>query len=51
MKKIYAAPTLTSHRLQLGVFGNYGDGDGGSGGDIDPPAPIRVIDRFQLHMD
>lgn len=47
MRKVYQTPTLRSRRIVLGVFGEYGDG----GGAVDPPAPPRIIDGFELHMD
>jgi hypothetical protein len=49
MGRVYIKPELASQVVQLGVFGNYGGGDGGDGGSV--PTPIRIIERFQLHMD
>jgi hypothetical protein len=37
-KKNYAKPSLKTHAVQLGVFGNYGGGNGTPGGD-DPRPP------------
>jgi hypothetical protein len=48
MKKAYSTPLLTAMEMQLGVFGDYGDG-GGSGGD-DPPHN-RVVHHFNIRMD
>jgi hypothetical protein len=47
MKKEYTTPQLTAMEMQLGVFGEYGDG-GGGGDDI---PNIRVVDRFNIRMD
>jgi hypothetical protein len=47
MKKQYTAPTISVQTMQLGVYGDYGSGDGGSG----PDRPIRVVDRFDLRME
>jgi hypothetical protein len=47
MRKVYHRPVLRSQRLELGIFGDYGQG----GGDDIGPRPIRVIDRPELHMD
>ena len=49
MGKLYLKPELSRQLVELGVFGNYGDGGGGDGDVI--PGPIRIIERFQLHMD
>lgn len=47
MKKIYEAPTVSVQDMQLGVFGDYGDGNG-DGGNIHP---VKIIDRFGLRME
>ncbi len=47
MRKIYNTPVLRSRHLELGVFGDYGQG----GGDDVVPTPVRVVDRFELHLD
>jgi len=44
---MYHAPVLRSQLLVLGVFGDYGQGGGGT----DDPRPVRVVDRFELHME
>jgi hypothetical protein len=44
MRKSYQAPVLRSQRLELGVFGDYGQ----DGNDV-PPQPPRV-DGFEAHM-
>lgn len=47
MKKNYSAPSLSTRRLQLGVFGDYGQ-DGGSGID---PVPVKVIEHYEIHLE
>ena len=47
MKKSYSTPTLSTRRMQLGVFGDYGQ-DGGS--DV-IPVPIKVIDRPEIRLE
>lgn len=47
MRIIYHPPTLTTRTLQLGVFGDYGQG----GGDDHEPRPIRVVNGFELRLD
>lgn len=47
MKKQYSAPALTVQALELGVFGDYGNG-GGGGGNV---RPDRVTERFDIRMD
>lgn len=47
MKKRYHTPALSTRRLQLGVFGDYGQ-DGGS--DI-IPVPIKVIERPEIRLE
>jgi hypothetical protein len=47
MRKIYSTPVLQSHHLDLGVFGDYGQG---GGADV-VPTPNRVVDHFELHLD
>ncbi len=47
MLKIYSKPVVNTRKLELGVYGDYGQG---TGGDI-TPAPVRVVDRFEMHMD
>jgi hypothetical protein len=48
MRKTYTRPECSCQSVQLGVFGNYGEGSGG-GTAID--RPIRVLDGFRLHSD
>jgi hypothetical protein len=50
MGKLYLKPELNRQLVQLGVFGDYGSGGDDGGGDV-IPTPIRIIERFQLHMD
>jgi hypothetical protein len=45
MRKSYHAPVLRSQRLELGVFGDYGQ----NGNDV-PPQPPRV-DGFELRLE
>ena len=47
MRKVYQSPKLCCQEMLLGVFGNYGDGNGG-GDDI---TPIKVVERLQMRMD
>jgi hypothetical protein len=47
MRKVYQAPVLRTRTLQLGVFGDYGQG----GGDDHEPRPIRVVNGFELTLD
>jgi hypothetical protein len=56
MKKIYHTPVLRSQRLELGLFGDYGQGGGGgegggNGGEVVVPTPIKVVDFFELNME
>jgi len=46
-KKHYRKPEVKTRKLELGVFGDYGDGRGDNG----PPAPISVIDKLDLRMN
>ncbi|MEZ4387924.1 MAG: hypothetical protein R3D98_10190 [Candidatus Krumholzibacteriia bacterium] len=48
MKKQYIAPQLNVQDMKLGVFGDYGNGGGDDGGNV---RPIRIVDRFEIHMD
>jgi hypothetical protein len=52
-KRRYRKPVLDSRRLELGVFGEYGDDGGGGGGGDDPPipGPIKIIRHAKLHME
>ncbi len=45
MRKRYSTPVLISRRLEIGVFGDYGQG-----GDV-VPTPVRVVDAFELHLE
>jgi len=51
MRKVYETPAISSQDVQLGVFGNYGEGDGTDTGRPVDITPIKIIDRFQLRMD
>ena len=47
MKKPYKKPVLKTHKIELGVFGDYGNGDGGK---IDP-SPVDIIRDLRFHME
>ncbi|MBK8165327.1 MAG: hypothetical protein IPK64_05070 [bacterium] len=47
MKKTYCKPELKTRRLELGVFGDYSNGRGGS----TPPKPANVIEDLRLRME
>ena len=49
-KKVYVKPTVVTHIVALGVFGNYNNG-GGEGGDDVPPLPIRIVTDHKLRME
>jgi len=46
MKKVYTKPELKTRKIELGVFGEYGD----SGDNVDP-SPVKVITDLDLHME
>jgi len=48
MRKIYHVPVFRSQRLELGLFGDYGQGGGGEV--VVPPTPVRVVDFFEIHQ-
>jgi len=48
MRRNYSTPVLRSQRLELGVFGDYGQG--GGEGEV-TPRPTPAIDRFEIHLD
>jgi hypothetical protein len=48
MRKVYEAPRVVAQPIQLGVFGDYGGGDGG-GSDADPI--VKVVERFHMRME
>ncbi len=48
MKKTYSKPELKTRKIELGVFGDYGDS--GGGGKVDP-SPVVIIDDLQMHME
>lgn len=45
-KKTYSKPELKTTKIELGVFGDYGNGGNGT-----DPAPIRVINDLDLRME
>lgn len=48
MKKQYSAPKLNVQDMKLGVYGDYGNGGGdGDGGN----RPVKIVDRFDIHME
>jgi hypothetical protein len=49
-KKTYGKPELKTHKIDLGVFGDYGNGNGPDDHNI-KPVPIDVIRNFDLHME
>jgi hypothetical protein len=49
MRRVYHVPVLSSRRLELGLFGDYGQGSGGEV--VVPPTPVRVVDFFEMHQD
>ena len=51
-KKTYSKPGLKTRKIELGVFGTYGNGnpDGGRGGG-NAPLPVDVIRDLNLHME
>jgi hypothetical protein len=51
MRKYYKVPVLRTQRLELGVFGDYGQDDGGDGSTHVVPVPIKIIDGFELHLE
>ena len=52
-KRRYRKPVLDTSHLELGVFGDYGSGDGGGGGGDDPPipGPIKIIRHAAVRME
>ncbi len=48
MKKSYRKPELKTQKVELGVFGDYGNG--GGGGNVDP-SPVRIINDLRFHME
>jgi hypothetical protein len=46
MKKTYRKPELKTRKIELGVFGDYGQ----ERGDVDP-SPVEVISDLSLHME
>jgi len=47
MKKNYKKPELKTRKIELGVFGDYGNSEGGR---VDP-SPVNVIDDLNLRME
>jgi hypothetical protein len=48
MRKPYDTPQLVAQPMTLGVFGDYGSGEGG--GDNNDPI-VRIVDRFTMRME
>ena len=46
-KNEYTKPLLKSRKVELGVFGDYGDDGGGD----DDPRPIKIIPYDNLHLE
>ena len=49
-KKNYGKPELKTRKIELGVFGDYGNADGRDEQNT-TPVPIDVIRKFDLHME
>ena len=49
-KKTYTTPELKTRKIDLGVFGSYGDSANGSGDKV-IPNPVDVIHNLDLHME
>jgi hypothetical protein len=49
-KKKYTTPELKSRKIDLGVFGSYGDSANG-GGDKNIPIPVDIVRNLGLHME
>jgi hypothetical protein len=47
-KKTYGKPELKTRKIELGVFGDYGNGPDDRN---IKPVPIDVIRDFDLHME
>lgn len=52
-KKTYNKPELKTRKIELGVFGDYGDRNngGGSDGGGGNSRPVEVIDDLGLRME
>ena len=46
MKKTYSKPELKTRKIELGVFGDYGQDNGR----VDP-SPVEVITDLNMHME
>ncbi len=49
-KKTYGKPELKTRKIELGVFGDYGNGYGPGDRNI-KPLPIDTIRDLDLHME
>jgi hypothetical protein len=49
MRKVYEKPQVLAQPMTLGVFGDYGNGDGGGGTNVDPIS--KVVERFDMRME
>jgi hypothetical protein len=49
-KKIYAKPELKTRKIELGVFGDYGN-DVPRRNIRTRPSPVDVIGKLDLHME
>lgn len=47
MKKNYRKPELKTRKIELGVFGDYGNDPSGR---VDP-SPVEIITDLDLHME
>jgi hypothetical protein len=48
-KRTYTKPKLKTRKIDLGVFGDYGESADGNGNRIIPD-PVEVIRNLDLHM-
>lgn len=48
MKKNYKKPELKTRKIELGVFGDYGNNDNGHRVD---PSPVDAIEDLNLRME
>ena len=49
-KKTYRKPELKTRKVELGVFGDYGNANGRDEHSI-APVPVDVIRKLDLHME
>ena len=49
-KSTYRKPELKTRKIDLGVFGDYGDSANGSGSKV-VPSPVDIVRNLDLHME